>query len=325
MRGHSEHFIRILLILFLQFMYSFVLCFAVILYSVLRWKLRILFCGKFHHRARSTVLDATKSRTGFRSRKKPDWVIRELIKLATNYPHGTGCRTLSMTFNRRFSVKRGVTVSKSFVNYTLRHHRYEIAQLHKALKHRVPPAMKNNQIWGLDLTGKGATSGEIHSIIAILDHGSRRALSLTTVARACSWTLLGCLCFAIARHGKPHPIRTDNGANLTLRVFRYFLKSLGIKHERTDVGCPWQNGRVERFFGTLKSKLNLIHVDDKFQLQSLLNEFSLWYNAIRPHQHLQGRTPVETWNGVDTSSKPTTSAIMWQGWNGLLMGVVLRQ
>jgi transposase InsO family protein len=30
---------------------------------------------------------------------------------------------------------------------------------------------------------------------------------------------------------------------------------LGIRMQRTDVHCPWQNGRIEQLFGTLKAAL----------------------------------------------------------------------
>ncbi|NIP27488.1 MAG: DDE-type integrase/transposase/recombinase, partial [Phycisphaerae bacterium] len=61
---------------------------------------------------------------------------------------------------------------------------------------------------------------------------------------------------AIERYGKPKFLRTDNETVFTSRLFRFGLWLLGIKHQRTDKGCPWMNGRVERFFGTLKQKLS---------------------------------------------------------------------
>ncbi|MEO1333954.1 MAG: integrase core domain-containing protein, partial [Myxococcota bacterium] len=70
---------------------------------------------------------------------------------------------------------------------------------------------------------------------------------------------------------------------------------LGIKHQRTLLQAPWQNGRIERFFGTLKSALKLrsdgpVDADD-------LRSFRAWYNHVRPHQHLNGQTPAEAWEG----------------------------
>jgi putative transposase len=73
-----------------------------------------------------------------------------------------------------------------------------------------------------------------------------------TVINKKSWTLLGHVCLAIGRYGKPKAIRTDNEAVFTSRLFKLFLTVAGIKHQRTHLHSPWQNGRIERLFGTLK-------------------------------------------------------------------------
>jgi transposase InsO family protein len=32
-----------------------------------------------------------------------------------------------------------------------------------------------------------------------------------------------------------------------------------LEHQRAEARCPWQNGRIERFFGTLKDTLPVSH------------------------------------------------------------------
>ena len=120
----------------------------------------------------------------------------------------------------------------------------------------------------------------------------------------------------IDKYGKPEAIRTDNEAVFTSKLFRFGLWFLGIKHQRTDVGCPWQNGKVERFFGTLKEKLNQIDVLDFGHLNLHLNDFRFWYNHIRTHQNLDNRTPAEVWTGKGFKRK----AKFYSAWGGLLTG-----
>ena len=59
------------------------------------------------------------------------------------------------------------------------------------------------------------------------------------------------------------------------------------------------NARIERFFGTLKAQLNQWCVHSYAGLQASIDEFEFWYNTIRSHQHLAGRTPLEAWNKID--------------------------
>jgi putative transposase len=167
-----------------------------------------------------------------------------------------GCRRIADTFDRRFArpkeIRRRATVGKSFVAETIRKHQYEIAILRRTIKHRVPSPVPSNLVWAMDLTGKVDAMGQVHSILGLLDHGSRALLKLTVLPNKCSWTLLGHLFLAIGKYGKPMALRTDNESVFVSRLFRTVLCLAGIRHQRADPGCPWQNGRIERLFLTLK-------------------------------------------------------------------------
>ena len=184
---------------------------------------------------------------------KPKWVKKKVIWLKALMPQA-GCRTIVHTFNRLHQAK-GVTVSKSYVNTVTRNHQYEIQILRRKLKHKRPKALPHNLIWGIDLTGKTDAAGKLHNILGIIEHQSRACLTLKPLVDKSSIALLECIISTIKKYGKPKMIRTDNEAIFTSQLFRFGLWVLGIKHQRTEVSCPWQNGKVERFFGTLKQKL----------------------------------------------------------------------
>jgi hypothetical protein len=69
--------------------------------------------------------------------------------------------------------------------------------------------------------------------------------------------ILRALLDVIERFGAPKYVRTDNEAVFTSRLFRLGLRLLGIRHQRTAPFAPWQNGRIERFFGTFKQRLRI--------------------------------------------------------------------
>lgn len=78
-----------------------------------------------------------------------------------------------------------------------------------------------------------------------------------------------------------------------------------VSHERTAPCAPWQNGRIERFFGTFKTAVRFLESlggDARSVGQQGLDEFRVWYNHLRPHQHLEGRTPAQ-----DTRSGPAST------------------
>jgi transposase InsO family protein len=276
------------------------------------------------------------------SQQKPEWLKREIIQLKACMPKA-GCRTIADICNRRFAAARKVTVGKTFVHETLQRHEYEIQILRRKLKHAKPKAVPRNLIWGLDLTGKSDVRGKLHYLLGIIDHGSRAMLHLQALHDKTSRTLIACIDEVTRTYGKPRIIRTDcgrvaaqqrgthrrtpcgcNEAIFTSRIFRRGLKLLGIRHQLTDPGCPWQNGRIERLFGTLKDKLDQWAVAGIEQLNCDLNTFQQWYNHVRPHQNLEGRTPSEAWHGINPYTKPSKQEQWFEAWDGLLTGYHLR-
>jgi putative transposase len=257
----------------------------------------------------------------YRFARKPDWVIEEIIRLKAFQP-GAGVRAIAMTFNRLH--RKRDTVSKSFVAGIVRKHRYALEVRRREIRSRQPAAVAVNGIWGLDLCGKKASDGHCSSILGIIDHGSRFAIMLQGMGNQNFYTLAGHVLIAIGRYGKPCAIRTDNAPQLTSRRFRRFLRMLGIRHQRTDVGCPWQNGRIERLFGTLKAQLDQICIANHAKLNVALAQFRVWYNEIRPHQNLQSRTPVEAWAKMEINSKSPQAVAWYSAWDGLLTGYRIR-
>lgn len=126
------------------------------------------------------------------------------------------------------------------------------------------------------------------------------------------------------KQGLPEYLRTDNEAVFISKWFRLGLLLLGIRHQRTEVACPWQNGRIERYFGTLKEKLNLLEVDSAEDLKGSLNQFRFWYNFVRPHQNLDGRTPAELWQGLDVFTGKAKRRYRYDARDGLLKGCFIQ-
>jgi putative transposase len=207
-----------------------------------------------------------------RNNRKPQWVVDEVIRLKAFLPRA-GSITLAATFNRLHGATRKTTVSRSYVVYTVRANLLAIAPLRRDAKHAVPRGVARNTEWGIDMTGNTNAAGKLHSIFAVIDHGTRHVVSLRALANKSSWILLGHLCMAIGRYGKPTAIRSNNERAFTSRVFRSALLCLGIRHQRIDLGCPWMNGRIVRYFGTLEISLNHWTVDDGGQLQASLDVF----------------------------------------------------
>ncbi|MES2951780.1 MAG: integrase core domain-containing protein [Pseudomonadota bacterium] len=261
------------------------------------------------------------------TRRKPEWVIQEVLRLKA-LMWNEGCRSIASTFNNLHGAESSCTVGKTFVSECLKANQYALACLRKEMRNRLPRPVPINAVWAIDLTFYTDAGGRQQMALGILDHGSRLVTCLHTLVNKRSWTLLGYLCLAIGKHGKPSRIRTDNEVVFTSFVFTTFLKLIGIRHQRIQICAPWQNGRIERLFGTLKPLLRQLVIPTRAALQSALEEFTLFYNHARPHQNLDGLTPSQKWNGlskVDLMQTPPKSAVLVQALDGLLVGYYTRR
>ena len=72
------------------------------------------------------------------------------------------------------------------------------------------------------------------------------------------------------------------------------LNELGIKHRYTRPYRPQTNGKIERFWRTLNEDLlEGTTFESVAELRDELQQYLLYYNTQRPHQAIDGKTPLE--------------------------------
>ena len=90
-----------------------------------------------------------------------------------------------------------------------------------------------------------------------------------------------------------HTIRTDNGHEFQAK-FHWHLKDLGINHFYIRPATPRLNGKVERSHLTDKLEFyQLIDYKGDVDLAKKLRDWEAFYNFLRPHAALNGKTPHE--------------------------------
>ncbi len=273
-------------------------------FALSRFKRLSFFTKKKYYRPRRAGISLAPGSTchpvsGTSSRAKPAWVKPAVIALSMHYPQ-LGSRRLAHAFNLHYFENTHVGVGKTFVADTLQAYRLACARRRQAMRLQSASTPPIHAVWGLDFTHMSTHSGPV---LGIIDHGSRAILSLEALSNKATITLLRALLNVIEKVGKPQAIRTDNEAVFTSRLFSFCLYCLGIQHQRTKPHCPWQNGRIERFFGTLKRELGSRFTLDKRPLNLLLHQFAYYYNHHRPHQALNNVTPSQAWRTLPIAKK----------------------
>jgi hypothetical protein len=120
-------------------------------------------------------------------------------------------------------------------------------------------------------------------------------------------------------HGLPACLLSDNGAVFTATprkgkvLLQTELERLGITNKNSRPYHPQTCGKIERLHQTLKRYLTRQPATKTLtELQAQLDTFVHYYNHIRPHRALHGRTPLQAYSTrikarpANTGALPTT-------------------
>ena len=251
--------------------------------------------------------------------KKPAWVKEKVIYLKVHLPDD-GCRKIAIHFNNMYADKN-ISVSKSYVYRIFIAYGYEILQQRKKMRNKQPYKKKKNKLWHMDLT-----TIDKRQIFGVLDAGSRTLLTLKHLQSKSTITLIRTLLDAIELYGKPKAIRSDNEKVFTSKLMRLALWLLGIKRQTTHIASPWQNGKIERLFGTMKQAFTKLVFPTTQSLEEGLKEFRFFYNHIRLHQNLDYNTPANVWDNKPMSTSKTHREIVYyEGLCGNVAGFYYRE
>ncbi|WP_207554487.1 IS481 family transposase [Mycobacteroides abscessus] len=166
------------------------------------------------------------------------------------------------------------------------------------------------QLWGIDIVGGitlvDSATGQLREakIVTGVDDHSRFCVMAAVVERATSRAVCVAFAQALARYGVPEEVITDNGTQFTDRFSRYgptrgkvlfdkICRKNGVRHRLTAPGSPNQNGKVERFHGTLRPEIGEAGPFDSLAAaQVAVDGWVDHYNRDRPHQGLDEHRPV---------------------------------
>ena len=119
---------------------------------------------------------------------------------------------------------------------------------------------------------------------------------------------------AFRTYGLPEVIRSDNGTPsgsphslLGLSKRSVWYLRIGIKLNRSCVGCPRVNGAHKRMHRDLKRELQA----QKADTQSETDEWVKIFSFERPHQALQGDTPAEHYHKSSRKYKSSLVEIVY--------------
>jgi putative transposase len=231
-------------------------------------------------------------------------LMREIDRLHLEFPFA-GARML-----RRFLAANGSKAGRRHVKTLMR--RMGIEALYRRPRttkpepgHKVVPYLlrgleigRPNQIWAMDITYIPMAKGFVY-LSVVLDWFSRRVLSwrvsITMEAAFCVEALEE----ALAKHGKPEIVNTDQGSQFTGSAFTGALAKHEIAISMDGKGAWRDNVFVERLWRTVKYEEVYLHAYESVpDARASIGRYLDLYNRRRPHSSLDGMTPDQAYYGA---------------------------
>ena len=225
----------------------------------------------------------------------------QIDKLHTEFPFA-GSRML-----RRLLAANGSQVGRRHIKTLMR--KMGIEALYRRPRttrpepgHKIYPYLlrgleivRPNQVWAMDITYIPMAKGFVY-LAVVLDWFSRRVLSwrvsITMEASFCVETLQE----ALARHGKPEIVNTDQGSQFTCEAFTDVLTRNAIKISMDGKGAWRDNVFVERLWRSVKyEEVYLRAYEGVSDARASIGRYLDFYNGRRPHSSLDGMTPNQAY------------------------------
>lgn len=169
-----------------------------------------------------------------------------------------------------------------------------------------------NACWQLDATEYVLAGGRKCVIFQLIDDHSRYAVASVVAAGETAEAAMAVFDKAVAAHGVPQRLLSDNGIALNPPRRGYVgqlvehVSRLGVKAMTGKPYRPTTQGKNERFHQTLFRYLDAQPLAGTLaDLQAQVDEFDRIYNTERPHQGLPGRvTPMTAWEATEKAEAP---------------------
>jgi putative transposase len=179
--------------------------------------------------------------------------------------------------------------------------------------HRIYPYLlrqltiaRPNHVWAADITYIPMKRGFVY-LCAILDWASRRVLAWRLSNTLTTDFCLEAVQEAMAQFGRPEIFNTDQGCQFTSHEFTELLHDHGIQISMDGTGRWRDNVFVERLWRSLKYEEVYLHAYETVRnAQEGVARYITFYNKIRPHRALDGRTPDRVYCD-DLPARPTAA------------------
>ena len=217
----------------------------------------------------------------------PAWGPKKIRELyAKAYPNKS---VPSLSSVKRILEKAGLVKARR----TRKPSSSDCPRLQRQIKAEAP-----NDVWCIDFKGWWKSDGEICEPFTVRDQFSRKILCAKLMTSKDSAAVRAVMTDLFRIYGLPKVIHSDNGAPfaapnglLNLTNLSAWWITLDILPDRSEKGCPGQNGSLERMHADIAREIEGKVPGGIAANQAVLDDWILEYNSLRPNEAIGMAAP----------------------------------
>jgi putative transposase len=227
--------------------------------------------------------------------KKPDdsQIAQELLQLAECHPRWGYRKMIDYLRNQGYGWNHK-RIHRVYCDLALNLKRKPKKRLPARAARELVQPTHANQSWSLDFMSDSLANSKAFRTLNILDDFNREALWIEVDTSLPAERVVRVLEMLMLWRGKPKQIRMDNGPELISHRLEEWAQEHHIDLAHIQPGKPAQNAYIERFNRTFREEVLDAYLFSS--LEEVRHVVAAWletYNAIRPHESLQGLSPYQ--------------------------------
>jgi transposase InsO family protein len=236
---------------------------------------------------------STFYRVGQASRSRQQ-IEQRIMKLSQQHPR-YGYRRITHLLRREGWVVNAKRVQRvrRVVGLQVRRKQRRMRRLNPSSTER-QRALYRHQVWSWDFIEDQTERGQRFRMLTLLDEHTRECLAIHVAWSIRAVDVIQVIERAMAQHGVPEHIRSDNGSEFIAYAIQDWLRDKKVKTIYIRPGSPWENPYIESFHDKLRDELlNRELFGNLVEARVIIEQWRKEYNQERPHSSLGYQTPRE--------------------------------
>ena len=245
------------------------------------------------------VLALSRNGFGYQAKDKSEHeqrLLKRMIELSLEFPR-YGYRFITELLQRE-----GWRVNRKKVQRLRRKEGLQVIQKAKKPRRRGAQGTTKrksegvNDVWCWDFIFDRTEDGKLIKILTLVDEYSRYCFHLAVEQTIRAVDVIRLIEQAVAIHGAPNFIRSDNGPEFIANEIRHWLLEREIQTMYIEPGCPWENPWVESFHSRFRDNcLNRELFLNLKEAEVVISDWKNLYNDERPHSGINYKSPVQVY------------------------------